>query len=163
MEDQVQNIFAKKFEEKRAAYQSKLIRLFEQVQEENRAVNELMDDANSFLKEEVKKGVNYLDQQSIKGDVFTGIDTIIAPQKQQFVRKRATDQNDLARRLSNRMFVIQENSFDQSVSRIEQLNDIGRFTSVTRVSQIGGAASMQDFEMIETLPVGKIMTFIHDF
>ena len=43
---EVENVFAQKFEEKRADNMSKLIKLFHQTQEENEAVNELMREAN---------------------------------------------------------------------------------------------------------------------
>ena len=43
---EVENVFAQKFEEKRADNMSKLIKLFQQTQEENEAVNELMREAN---------------------------------------------------------------------------------------------------------------------
>ena len=64
-------------EEKRAAYQSKLIRLFEIVQEENKAVHELMLEANQELQQYRNKRLTY---QSFKEDMFTGIETIIPKQ-----------------------------------------------------------------------------------
>ena len=40
--DEATNVFAQKFEEKRADYQDKLIKLFDQVQQENKSVEGLM-------------------------------------------------------------------------------------------------------------------------
>jgi hypothetical protein len=50
----VENTFAQKFEQKRADYQLKLVKLFEQVQEENKVVDELMTEASKILKEDKK-------------------------------------------------------------------------------------------------------------
>ena len=114
----VENSYAQKFEQMRQEYQTKLIRVFEHVQEENKAVDNLMTEANMFMREESKEALNsVIDNQSIRQDVLSGIDRIIGPQKINFLRKKST--NEIAKRMTNRMFSIAEQSFDQSVSQVD--------------------------------------------
>lgn len=50
----------------------------------------------------------------MREDMFTGIDVIIPPDAQNFARKRRdVNQNDLIKRLSSRMFSLQEDELDQ--------------------------------------------------
>ena len=60
------------------------------------------------------KKVNYLEYKGMREDMFTGIDVIIPPDAQNFARKRRdVNQNDLIKRLSSRMFSLQEDELDQ--------------------------------------------------
>ena len=74
-----------------------------------------MTEANMFMREESKEGLNsVVECQSIRQDILSGIDRIIGPQKINFLRKKST--NEIAKRMTDRMFSIAEQSFDQSVS-----------------------------------------------
>ena len=66
-----------------------------------------MTEANMFMREESKEALNsVIDNQSIRQDVLSGIDRIIGPQKINFLRKKST--NEIAKRMTNRMFSIAE-------------------------------------------------------
>lgn len=105
MTERVENDFAQKFEEKRSAYQRKLNRLFEIVQEENKTVNELVYEANEELSVyRSAKRINTLDNQSLKDQGFFGIQQMIPVAQQSYFHTFANKNNNMIKRLESRMF-----------------------------------------------------------
>ena len=126
---EVENSFAQIFEKKRADYQSKLIKIFEQVQEENRVVNEFIDEANNRVRAEKNSPEELIDYACLRSSVLEGISELVGEENTMinFIQKEQVS-NQLKRRLSNRMFSIAEQSIDQSAVNVDDLMKDRRYT-----------------------------------
>lgn len=87
-----------------------------------------------------------------------GIDEIFGPQSINFIPRKTVV--SLERRLSNRMFTVGEQSYEHSASNFSQMFENKRYTSVDEGASINNE---QQLEIVQKLPVGKILIYIHNF